>query len=309
MRRRIAIIEAPSVLGLTPSGVERLPEALLANGLATRLEARRAGRLETPAYDVRRDPATQTLNAPAIAQWSPRLADAVGSVLQAEEFPLILGGDCSILLGAALGLRRLGGRYGLLFIDGHADFYQVDVNPNGQAASMELAFVTGHGPELLTNIEGRAPLVREEDVVVFGFRDAAEQAEYGSQPLPASMEVYDLDRVRRVGVPAAISGAIEYLTRPGLDGFFIHLDADSLADDIMPAVDYRQPGGLTAEELTTALAVAMSSHGAVGLEVTIYNPGLDNDGASGRALTDILVSAITGASRAGPGTYGHPYAG
>jgi arginase len=37
------------------------------------------------------------------------------------------------------------GRYGLLFIDGHADFYQPEVNPNGEAASMDLAFATGHG--------------------------------------------------------------------------------------------------------------------------------------------------------------------
>jgi arginase len=91
--------------------------------------------------------------------------------------------DCSILLGTALALRRCG-RYGLLFIDGHADFYQPEVNPNGEVASMELGFVTGHGPALLTNIEQRArPLVRQDDIVVFGFRDAEQQAEYGSQPL------------------------------------------------------------------------------------------------------------------------------
>ncbi|KGM32955.1 hypothetical protein, partial [Inquilinus limosus] len=57
-RPRYAIVEAPSVLGLFPKGVERLPEALLGAGLADRLGARRAGRVEPPAYDPRRDPAT-----------------------------------------------------------------------------------------------------------------------------------------------------------------------------------------------------------------------------------------------------------
>jgi arginase len=91
---------------------------------------------------------------------------SVEGVLDRREFPLILGGDCSILLGAVLALRRRG-RFGLLFIDGHADFYQPEANPNGEAASMDLAFVTGHGPPLLTDLEGRGPLVRmETDVLV-----------------------------------------------------------------------------------------------------------------------------------------------
>jgi arginase len=49
------------------------------------------------------------------------------------------------VLAAALALRRRG-RYGLLFIDGQADFFQPEADPYGEAASMDLAFVTGHGP-------------------------------------------------------------------------------------------------------------------------------------------------------------------
>jgi arginase len=36
------------------------------------------------------------------------LADAIGRVLDAGDFPLVLGGDCSILLGAMLALKRRG---------------------------------------------------------------------------------------------------------------------------------------------------------------------------------------------------------
>src|SRR6185503_4544017 len=94
--RRYAILEAPSILGLKPSGVEKLPECLLSHGLAERVSARRAGRLETPPYSDERDPKTLTLNAAAIASFTPRLADAVGAIIDSGEFPLILGGDCSI---------------------------------------------------------------------------------------------------------------------------------------------------------------------------------------------------------------------
>ncbi|WP_437816252.1 arginase family protein [Sorangium sp. So ce1078] len=291
LRRRYAIIEAPSVLGLKPTGVERLPEQLLGSGLAERLQARRAARLETPAYCFERDPQTMTLNSRAIAEWSPQLADAVGAVLDAGEFPVVLGGDCSILLGTTLALKRRG-RYGLLFIDGHADFYQPEVNPNGEAASMDLAFATGHGPQLLIDLEGRGPLVRDEDAVVFGFRDADEQAAYGSQPLPAALRAFDLAAVRRLGVERAARAAVDHLTREGLDGFFIHVDADCLDDDIMPAVDYRMAGGLSWDELASTLQIAIGSARAVGIEMTIYNPSLDVDGAAGRGLASTLSRAL-----------------
>jgi arginase len=289
--RHFTIIQAPSFLGLKPSGVNLLPDRLLSHELAGRINASSAGRLAVPVYSHVRDADTKTLNAHAIAEWSPRLADAVGKVLDEGEFPLVLGGDCSILLGTTLALRRRG-RFGLLFIDGHADFYQPEANPNGEAASMDLAFVTGHGPDLLTNIEGLRPLVRETDAFAFGFRDEEEQRSYGSQPLPPSLRSLNLDAVRRKGVTQAADEALAHVSRDELDGFFIHLDADCLNDDVMPAVDYRLPDGFMPEELVQVLKVALSSEKACGLEVTIYNPALDEDGRAGQQLTDILVNAL-----------------
>ena len=120
------------------------------------------------------------------------------------------GGDCSILLGAMLALKRRG-RFGLLFIDGHADFYQPAANPNGEAASMDLAFATGYGPALLTDLEHRGPLVRPADTVAFGFRDADEQHQYGSQPLATDILALDLTTVRQMGVEA-MQAALDRLT-------------------------------------------------------------------------------------------------
>jgi arginase len=286
-----AVIEAPSILGLKPTGVEGLAGALLRHGLAGRLEARHAGQVEPLPYEGIRDPETLTLNAGAIAAWSPRLADAVEAVFDRDEFPVILGGDCSILLGSGLAMRRRG-RFGLVFIDGHADFYQPQANPNGEAASMDLAFATGHGPPLLSDLERRGPLFRREDAVAFGFRDAEEQAAYGSQPLPATLLGLDLQAVRHLGVTEASALALDRVGGFGVSGFFIHLDADSLDDAIMPAVDYRLPGGFTWDEMQSILSVFLSSGRAVGLEVTIYNPALDATGDAGRGLTDLLATAL-----------------
>jgi len=298
VQKRYAIIEAPSILGLKPTGVERLARSLLDNGLAERLNARYAGRVEPLPYDAERDPDTQTLNARSIARWSPQLADAVEQVLERGEFPVILGGDCSILLGSTLAFRRRG-RFGLLFIDGHADFYQPDAEPSGEAASMDLALATGYGPALLANIEQRGPLIQPEDAVAFGFRDTEEQVRYGSQPLPSNLLGFDLQAVRRMGIVHATTAALDRVTRPDVDGFFMHLDADSLDDRIMPAVEYRLADGLGWDEMHSILTVALSSGRAVGLELSIYNPALDEDGQAGRNLTDMLVGAL-GTSASSP---------
>ena len=142
-------------------------------------------------------------------------------------------------------------------------------------------------------------MVAEEDVFVFGYRDGEEQIRDGSQPLPPAIHQLDLAAVRRLGIEAAAAEAVEHVARENLAGFFIHLDADCLDDDIMPAVEYRLPGGLSVDELKTTLRMALDSGKAVGLEVTIYNPDLDKDGAAGRALADLLAEALgTGAPAA-----------
>lgn len=294
---RFAIIEAPSILGLRPTGVERLPDALRRHGLVGRLDAREAARLASPPYLAARPPDTGTLNAEGIARFSRALADAFGDVLAGGECPLVLGGDCSILLGCLLALRRRG-RYGLLFVDGHADFYQPEANPNGEAASMELAFATGRGPATLADLDGLGPLVRDHDVVAFGFRDHDEQRAYGSQPLAAGILAIDLPTIRRIGIEQAAARAIRHLARTDLDGVFVHVDADVLDDAVMPAVDYRQPGGLTVPELIHVLHAARNSGRLAGLEVTIYNPALDVDGDAGRLLADALVDGLTPRPRA-----------
>ncbi len=168
-----AVIDAPSILGLKPNGVERLPEALKAAGLLAGLNAEYAGRVEPLPYNPRRDPETLILNPDALRAYALRLAAAVAGVLQQGKFPLVLGGDCSNIIGVMLALRRAG-RYGLVFIDGHADFYQPEAEPNGEVASMDLAIVSGRGPAVLTDIDGLKPLVRDEDIVAFGYRDAEE---------------------------------------------------------------------------------------------------------------------------------------
>jgi arginase len=288
-----AIIEAPSILGLFPSGVERLPNAVLAAGFADRIGARLAGRVSPPPYNSSRDAATGLLNPWGLRDYAHRLAAATGEVLDGGEVPVVLGGDCSILLGNLLALRRRG-RHGLLFIDGHADFYQPDAEPRGEAASMDLALATGRGPQVLADLDGLGPLVSDEDVAHVGRRDAAEAERAGSQRIEdTAITVVDLVAIRRRGAERAAHDALQRLRRPELAGIWVHLDCDAVDDALMPAVDYRLPGGLSWSELETVLRLAVDTGRVVGLEITIFNPTLDPDGTIVQDLVSCLVRALT----------------
>jgi arginase len=291
---QFAVIEAPSPLGLWPSGVERTPDVLLQMGLARALPARRGPRVEPPDYDPMRDPGTAMLNPRGLAEYSPRLADAVGGVLDKGEFPVVIGGDCSILLGCTLGLKRRG-RYGLLFLDGHADFYAPHQSLTGEAADMDLALVSGRGPDLVVDLEGQRPYVRDEDIVVFAHRDAAMAHKYGSQDVRTTkMTVSDLTEVRRSGAKTAAANAVGQLAAAPSMGFWIHLDVDVLDDAVMPAVDYRMTDGLDFDELAAVLRAAVASGRAVGINITIFNPNLDPNRSVARNLVNCLARGLGG---------------
>ena len=286
------VIDAPSILGLKPNGVERLPEALKAAGLLEGVNAEYAGRVEPLPYNPLRDPETLILNPDALRAYALQLAAAVAGVLQQGKFPLVLGGDCSNIIGIMLALRRAG-RYGLFFIDGHSDFYQPEAEPNGEVASMDLAIVSGRGPAVLTDIDGLKPLVRDDDIVAFGFRDAEESREYGSQDIrETAIHALELAEVRELGAAAAAEQAVGILRRNDVEGFWIHVDADVLDEAVMPAVEYHLAGGLSWDELSATLRVLMATGQAVGVNVGIFNPAMDADGSIARGLVSCLVAGL-----------------
>ncbi len=302
-RRSIALLDAPSNLGLRPPrenhepGAWRLPKALRDRGLLEKLTAHDAGVVPRLAYSPEPNDETGFLNGPLLATYTQQLAGKIGSLLEEKYFPLILGGDCSILLGAALALRRRG-RYGLCFIDGHNDFsYALDPARRGRytAAGLDLALSTGHGPPALCDIDHLQPYLREDDVVALGLiRLSTDNPDYDVASFYRSkITPIEADRVVDEGAGKCAQSALENFGRTVLAGFWIHLDADVLNSTVMPAVDSPNPFGLTIEQLHDILRELLASPRVVGMHVTILDPERDPDGACVDRMVDLLTSAFS----------------
>ena len=291
--RDLVLLDAPSNLGLRPPaigavpGVYKLAGALRDQGLLERLGAREGGVVVPPRYLSQWEPGAGVRNEDAIARYSRRLAARLGALVDAGSFPLVLGGDCSILLGHMLALRQRG-RYGLVFVDGHSDFrHPGNAEFVGAAAGEDLALVTGRG-DSLANLDELGPYVLDADVVVVGIRNETRIDEL----LAAGIGVQTADDVLDSGAANAASDVLATLPLTELDGFWIHCDVDVLDSAVMPAVDTPEPDGLDLGDLTSLLAVLLADERAVGLEITVFDPDLDDTGQLARQLADSLCDSF-----------------
>ncbi|BFU42739.1 hypothetical protein KRMM14A1004_09760 [Krasilnikovia sp. MM14-A1004] len=298
--RRIAVLDAPSNLGLRPPtvtsvpGCAKAPGALRDAGLLTRLGARDAGCLTPPRYDPGDwRPGDGVCHADAIAAYSRALADRIGAIIDAGEFPVVLGGDCSIVLGSGLAMHRLGeavgGRIGLVFVDGHSDFrHPGNASYVGAAAGEDLALVTGRGQTDLAAIEGRRPYFRDIDVVVLGIRA---QDEYRLDLQAAGIVTRPVPALRVEGAARTAQWTRDQLV--DCAGFWVHVDVDVLDPAVMPAVDAPSPGGIAFPELELLLAGLVDTPHCLGVEITVFDPDYDPDGAYAREITSALVAGLS----------------
>jgi arginase len=295
----LTIVEFPSNLGLIEPkpdqepGVKRLPEWLRKFHFHDILKPDKILTLSPPPYSMQIDKESGIRNAVAIAEYAIRQSDTLTPCILEKSFSVVIGGDCSIIIGNTFCLRKLG-NYGLFFLDGHTDYMWPELSGTKGAAGMDLAIVTGHCHPKLSNINGVGPYVKEENVFCVGNREYDEQ--YVKTIEESDIQYFDLKSLRRSGTGHCCRAFLEMVAKNNLDGFWIHLDLDVLNDELMPAVDSRSPDGLSYQELKNILSPLLLSTKSIGIEITILDPDLDPEGIYtkdfvneiGRLLTETI---------------------
>jgi arginase len=150
-----AVLGAPFDSSGACRGEERAPDALRSAGLTAVFEGIDRGDVAAPLCNPVRDPETGLIAFVELRASSQALRQAVAATLVRGERPLVVGGDCSLLLGTLAGVRDAVGRLGMWFVDGHADYLDGNSSPTGEAADMELAILTGDGPPGLVDLGGQ----------------------------------------------------------------------------------------------------------------------------------------------------------
>jgi arginase len=291
----ITLLSAPSNLGLRPPvpgsvpGAAKAPEALREAGLFARfaeLGATDSGVVLAGRYlddDATRLPG-HVRNEQATIDHSQRLAARIGTALDRGEAPLVIGGDCAILLGAGLATARRGG-VGLVHIDGHTDFrHPGNSDDCASVAGEALAAAVGRHWPAIADIDGLAPYFRAERTAHIGHRlDDEDQEEVRDVLGMLTPAAHVVSRGA-----AHVGAASAHVAGPA---YWLQLDVDVLDPTVMPAVDSPDPGGIGAAELTALLRELAPR--AVGASITVFDPDLDPDGRYARLLVEILTEGLS----------------
>jgi arginase len=299
MARAIAVVGAPSSIGIRPydDGVarhlNRAPHVLRERGLIKRLGAEDLGDVAPPSYQDFVRPLHRARNEDQVIAYSRSLAQRVSAAIAHGQFAVVLGGDCSIVLGCLLGARKKAGDdIGLVYVDAHADFASPEESRTGSVGSMALALATGRGDTTLSRLSGSTPLVGDRHVALLGRRDDA--AGWYGQPALAKSSILDVPSTQLLTddwLEVAVT-TLDQVAPPNVRGFWIQLDVDVLDPNAMAAVDSPEPDGLTPRELLRVLTPLVQHPRALGLSVTTYDPALDPDRSCARRLVNMLEALL-----------------
>ena len=269
-------------------GEERAPATLRAAGLLERLGARDAGEIDARIRDPRREVGTGVVGATEVRRASKAVGSGVRDLLEAGERPLVLGGDCTLLLGV---FSAMPDRSGLWFVDGHADFLDGKSSPTGEAADMDLAILTGHGPPGL--LERDDPMLEPAAVVLLGHRPAESHPDVARENarLDPAIHALTAPAVREHGPDRVGNEAAARLVgRPA----WLHLDLDVLDESVLPAVSYPQPLGLDWDEFVALARPLAAAPNLVGVSVADFNPDRDPGGIHAARIVEALVLLLQG---------------
>ena len=268
----------------------RAAEALRDAGLEGAFAEREVGRtdLALPAPDPSRVAGSGLMNEAALLALVDALRDHVLAALAAGRFPIVYGGECSVLLGAVSGLRDHNDRAGLIFVDGHEDTTPLDVSPDGEAANMEVGLLLGITGQLApAPLRRHLPALEPEALAMLGPRDHALRRTLNLASL-ADRGVFFRGYEAIAADPAQVARAAVEQVRDSAPAWWLHTDLDVLAQDIFTAGrvpdDEDEPGGLDWQQLTKLTAAALACGGCAGWSIAIYDPEQDPDGTEARRI-------------------------
>jgi arginase len=292
---KVAVFGVPSAAGAGGPGTERAAFVLRAAGLLEALRAtgaRVVNLSDLSMFPFRADPEhPRARNVEVVACAVRATADEMTRAL-AEGFAIVIGGDCTLVAGAAAGaaaaLRRPAG---LVYIDANADLNTPETSPSGLLCGMALAIALGRGPAGILP-EGGAVL--PEHVALLGFRvlDPAERQALGDLGLAVPAAA-----ARRLGMRVAAALALDAVANE--DGpVVVHLDLDAIEYTEMP-VKPSPEGGLSVAEVSDLVTALVASPRVVALHVAEFNPAADPEGVHARKVIDLLARAVARRVRAG----------
>jgi arginase len=288
--RPVSVLGVPTTAGSHNPGQEKAPAAWRAAGLIGELKA--AGldvedRGDLPAAPYRPvEPVDGLRDTDRVRAVIQQVASEVAGIRAAGRRPLVLGGDCTITLGALDGF----GEGGLVYFDGDADLNTPERSDSAVADTMGMTHMLGGGSPRLARPGSRYPLLQPRQVVLFGFDpaelDTAQWTELASRHLYAAPAP-----AVRADPAGQARAAVAYLERR-VGTYLVHFDVDVLHTGLFPLANFPHFAGLTLDQVGTCLNEFTRGEKFGGLVITEVNPDHDPGGELLGRLAAMVAGAL-----------------
>lgn len=296
----VGLIGVPYNVGWKGPGVEQAAQAFREAGLVD--ELKKAGCQVVDCGDVAvdlppRDKSDPTfLNPGQVAAVARALATRVQRAVANGYFPLIIGGEDSVLMGIIEGLRQgASSEIGLIYMDAHGDFNTPETTPSGLIGGMNVAICAGKGRDELVNMFGHSPLLREENIVLYATRDLDPLEEKALAE--SKVTLYRRERLRQLGVGAAVQEIVHGLGSR-CPHVHVHMDLDVLDETEVSAACLPVADGLSTAELRQTFQGLLQSGTVCSLAVMVFDTTKDPDGMQARKVVGFIADAFRGCSPA-----------
>src|ERR1700722_19513025 len=296
--KHIAIIGAPLDLGAGRRGVDMGPSAVRVANLNGRLvelgyQVEDLGNVPVIQRESQAEVHSRAKYLPQILETCTLVAEMVSEALGSGKFPLVLGGDHSIAVGAVSGasrhFHRRGEKLGLIWIDAHTDMNTPESSPSGNVHGMPLACCIGQGPAELTSIYGFLPKVDPANVALVGIRSVDGQERDIVQR--SGVHAFTMRDIDERGMWAVFEEAIR-VASDGTAGFHVSLDMESWDPREALGVGTPVQGGITYREAHLAMEMVGDSGRVTSMEVVEVNPVIDDANRTAILAVELVMSAM-----------------
>ena len=292
--REVAVIGAPLDLGAGRRGVDMGPSAIRYAGLCRHLEdslgirVEDLGNVEAPVAEQTAMGDDQARYLPQILDLCDRVAVLVEAAARRGALPLVLGGDHSVALGSLVGMARLHGRGGVVWIDAHGDLNTPETSPSGNVHGMVLAAALGHGGAAFAREGLTLPALEPGRLALVGVRSLDD----GERELLSRLDakVFTMSEIDRIGIEPCLREALAHAA--GAAFLHVSLDMDAVDPEHAPGVGTPVRGGLSYREAHLAMEVVAESGLADSMDVVEVNPILDRENETGRLAVELVASAL-----------------
>ena len=292
--REVAVIGAPLDLGAGRRGVDMGPSAIRYAGLEQQLSEKLgvrvtdAGNVISPVVETTDMGDTQARYLAQILDLCDRLSGLVAEAAGRGALPLVLGGDHSVALGSLVGMAKVWGAGGVVWIDAHGDLNTPATSPSGNVHGMVLAAALGLAGDPFTRDGWPLPAVESGKLALVGVRSLDDGERALLRELDA--KVFTMSEIDRIGIEPCMREAIAHAA--GAAFLHVSLDMDVVDPDYAPGVGTPVRGGLSYREAHLAMETVASSGLLDSMDIVEVNPILDRENSTGQLAVELVESAL-----------------